>query len=206
MLHRTEQWTVRFAGLEVYRSVLHLDDDVVAELPVQRLKFQICLFGAVGIGRTVYKSAPHNDAFVRLQRICQHVGAFGMGTSEVAGTGLPFRIGFHQEAAEVGDDAVDFLNLVFPPADDFFVKRIGSAQTVESHRGCKINGEVHTQSVRAENICQCFYFLQVFGRKDFWGSVYVVQHSAVDADGSIGAGIFLISVGQCIRQFFPIPK
>ena len=50
MLHRTEQWTVRFAGLEVYRSVLYLDDDVVAELPVQRLKFQICLFGAVGIG------------------------------------------------------------------------------------------------------------------------------------------------------------
>ena len=144
MLHRTEQWTVRFAGLEIYRSVLHLDDDVVAELSIQGLKLQICLFGTVGIGRAVYKSAPHYETFVGLQCVCQHVGTFGMGTSEIARTRLSFRIGFHQKTAEVGDDAVDFLNFVFPPADNFLVKRVGSAQTVESHRGCKINGEVHT--------------------------------------------------------------
>lgn len=159
MLHHTEQWTVRFAEPEVYRSVLYLDDDVAVELFVQRLKSQICLFGAVDVGGVVYKSVSHSDAFVRLQRICQYADVSDMGTSEVTRTGLSFRIGSYQEAAEVGDDAINLLNLVFPPADNSFVKGTGSIQTVGSHGGCKVSGEMHTQSIRTENICQCFYSL-----------------------------------------------
>ena len=95
MLHTAEQRAVRFAWLEVDRAVLDLYDDVRTELSVQWLEFEIGLFGAVGIRGTVDESAPHDNTFIRLQSIGQHVGTFGMSAPEVARAGLAFGVGFH---------------------------------------------------------------------------------------------------------------
>ena len=95
MLHTAEQRAVRFAWLEVDRAVLDLYDDVRTELSVQWLEFEIGLFGAVGIRGTVDESAPHDNTFIRLQSIGQHVGTFGMSAPEVARARLAFGVSFH---------------------------------------------------------------------------------------------------------------
>ena len=77
------------------RAVLDLYDDVRTELSVQWLEFEIGLFGAVGIRGTVDESAPHDNTFIRLQGIGQHVGTFGMSAPEVARAGLAFGVSFH---------------------------------------------------------------------------------------------------------------
>ena len=130
------------------------------------MELQISLFGAVGIAGAVNEGTPHDNTFVRFHCIGQHIGTFGMGAVEVARAGLPFGIGFHEEAAEVGDEVVDFFCFVLPPGDNFFVQRVGSRKTAQLHGGSEVDGEIHTDAVWAEYICQCFYFLQIFGGKD----------------------------------------
>ena len=64
--HCTEQRMERLARLKVQRTVLHLNENVVAKRAVERFEFVVRLFDAVdGHGVAVDECAPHRDAAVR---------------------------------------------------------------------------------------------------------------------------------------------
>ena len=103
--------------LEVERTILRLQDDVVAELSVHSLKFAHSLFHTVFtfmVG-TIYKASPHDDASVWFDGIGKHVGSIGMCAVVVARTRLSFRIGFYEESAKVWDGSIYLLCLLLPP-------------------------------------------------------------------------------------------
>ena len=138
--------------------------------------------------------------------IGQHIGAFGMGASEVAWTGLSFTVCLHKETSEIRYKSVDFASFVFPPANDLFVKWVGCMQLAEYNRAGKVDGKIYPYSIRAEGVCQRLYLFQICRRKNLGRSIYIVQYSTVDTDGGIGTGIRFISAGGCAGQFFPIPE
>ena len=127
-----KQRTIGLARLEIDGSVLDLQDDIVEELPVEGLELLVGLLGTVGVVGSIDKSAPHDDAFVRLQCLRQHVCPFGMTTTIVARTRFALRVCLHQETSKVGNQSVDLVNLLFPPHDDALVQRIGSGQTTQA--------------------------------------------------------------------------
>ena len=129
-----------------------------------------------------------------------------MCTVEVARAGLSFGIGFHQEATEVGDGAIDLFGFLLPPGDDIFVQRIGCGKPAQLHGGGKVDREIYLDAIRTEYVCQSLYLFQIFSGKDFRGSIYIVQYRCIDSDGGIGTGISFISVGERAGQFFPVPK
>ena len=103
--HRAEQRMERLARLEVERAVLDLDEDVRAELSVERDELRVGALDAIGIDvRVVDEGAPHDDAAVGRERVGEDVGAVRMGAAVVLRPGLPFAVRLDDEAAEVGDE------------------------------------------------------------------------------------------------------
>ena len=124
VLHRVEQGMNRFAWLEVYRSILYLQDDIITELAVKRHEFIVSLTSTVGTIGCIDKGTPHNDSSIRLQGICQHIGSIDMSTSEVLWSGFSLTVCFHQKTAKIGDGIVDFLYFILPPFNDIRIERI----------------------------------------------------------------------------------
>ena len=71
---------------------------------------------------------------LRVPRASAIMLAFGVGAAVILRAGLAFGVGFDEEAAEVGDEGVDFVGFLFPPCGDLRVQRIGSGEFVEDHR------------------------------------------------------------------------
>ena len=134
ILQSSEERAERFPWLEVHRTVLDLDHDVVRELSVKRFEFLDCLVRPVRARRSIYEGSPHNDAAVRGESLGEHVGAVRMGAAVVLRTFLTFGIRFHEEASEIRDKGVDFIRLVFPPLPDLRIERVSCPDSVQSHR------------------------------------------------------------------------
>ena len=115
LFHTAEERAERLAALEIYRTVLDLDNDIVAELPVKMLELLHGLVRTVRAGGGVYESPPHNHSAVGTQRVGQHIGAVNVGAPEVLRTGLPLGRRLHQEASKVRYDGVNLVCLVLPP-------------------------------------------------------------------------------------------
>src|SRR4051794_4339073 len=79
MRHGTEQRVKRFARLEIERSILHLQNDVVAKLAIERHELTVRLLDAiVGNFIRVDERTPNEYATVRRKRISKHVRAVSM--------------------------------------------------------------------------------------------------------------------------------
>ena len=191
VLHRREQRTVGFARLEVHRTVLHLHDDVVHELSVERQEFIVRLLGTVIAGGSIDEGTPH-DA-VGLQRRSQHVGSFGMCAMIVTGTGLPFRVRLHQEAAEVGDEGINLTHLLLPPCLYAGIERVGSLQSAQAHRRSEVHRQIDLHSVGTEDVGEHLHLLQVVCRQHLGRSIHVVQHGSVDTHRRICPGVCLVA-------------
>ena len=68
----------------------------------------------------------------------------------VAGTGLSLAVGFHQEAAEVGYELIDFLGLGPPPACHGAVQRVGRLRLTQSHGGGKVDAQERLDAIGAQ--------------------------------------------------------
>src|ERR1700722_3755763 len=121
VLERGEERRYRFADLEVDGAVLDLDDDIGLELAVEVVEVTVAGAGAVGLEIVpvevvvVDEATIEDDAAVRLESAGYDVGSFGWGASIFGWTDAAFGVGLDDEAAEVGDGFVYFVDFASPP-------------------------------------------------------------------------------------------
>jgi hypothetical protein len=151
--HRPEERVEGLARLEVEGAVLDLHHDVVPEFPVERLELVVGLVHAVhGRHHLVDERPPHHDAAVRRDGVRDHVGPVRVGASVFLRPRLALGVGLHEEAAEVGDMAVDLIRLRMPPGDDRRVQGVGGLQAAELDRRAEPGGKVDPDAVGAEHV------------------------------------------------------
>ena len=189
LLQGGKQRAVWFAGLEIDGAVLDLDDDIVGKLAVEGHELLVSLVGAIGALGRIDEGAPHHDALVGFQHTGEHIGTVGMGAPEVLRPWLTLGVGLHQKAAEVGDQTVDLLHLLLPPADDLGIERVGSLEAAHLDGRGEVDGEVDTDAVGAQLVGDGLRLLQTLCRECLRLGIHIVEHGAVDADRGIGAGV-----------------
>ena len=121
---RPEQRRSRLAHLKIDGTVLDLDHDVVVELAVERA--EIVVGGASAIVLqiapihlvVVDEAAIEDQSAVRLQRARDHVGRVGVRSAVDRRTDAALRIGLDDEAAQIGNGAIDLVGFRLPPGDD----------------------------------------------------------------------------------------
>src|SRR5690606_4007791 len=134
LLHCTKERTKWFTGLEIYRTILHLDYYVIGKLAVEGHKLIVCLHGPVAVGGLINEGPPHDHSIVGFEHACKHIGTILMGTAEVHRTGLTFGIGLYKEAPKVGYHLVNLSSFVPPPLLYILIKWIGC---VKSSKNCR---------------------------------------------------------------------
>ena len=205
--HRAEQRVERLARLEVDRPVLHLQLHVRPERSVERHQLGVRLLGAIlGDVGLVDERAPDDDALVRRERVRQHVGAVGVRAAVVLRAGLALGVRLDQEAAEVGDQRVDLVDLRAPPGGDGRVPRIGGGDAAELDRRAPARGEKNADPPRAKHVGQRRHLAQVGRRQDLRAGVDVVQRDRVDADRRVGARVVAHARRHGVGQLVPAPQ
>ena len=205
--HRAEHRVVRLARHEVQRAVLGLDEDVVAERPVERHELHVRALDAIGIDvRVVDECTPHHDAAVRLHRVRQQVGAVGVRARVVLRSWLPLAVGLDEESAEIRNRRVDLGRLVLPPLSHRWIERIGRRPSADRAGGSEIGGEVDLYSVGAKHVGDGGRLADVLGAERPRVSVDVVEHSAVEAQRSIRARVVVQPPIDPRRQLVPVPQ
>ncbi len=196
----------RLPRLKVDGPVLHLQQDVVAELAVERLEFAVGLLRAVvGLILRVHEGAPHHDPAVRSHRVGEHIGAVRVCTVVVLRARLTFGVGFDQEAAEVGDGLVDLIRLGAPPGPYGRVEWIGCLQAADLHGRAESRAHVNANSIGPEHIRKRCRLLNVSGCQGDRAGVHAGDHGAVDADRRTRAGVVRVARIQIIGQREPVP-
>ena len=143
LLERAEERMERLARHEVDRAVLHLHEHVRLELAIELGELDVGALGTIGIDVLVVdERAPDDVAAVRRDRVGEAVRAFGMVAAVVLRSGLPFRVGLDEEAAEVRHERVDLVRLRLPPVGDRGIERIGRLQPAEPDRRGEIRREI----------------------------------------------------------------
>jgi hypothetical protein len=142
----------RLARLKVQRTVLHLNEHVVAKRAVERFEFVVRLFDAVdGHGVAVDERAPHRDAAVRCERVGQHVRTVGVRALVVLWPRLTLRVRLDQQPAKVRNDFIDLIDLRLPPLTHGGVERIGCLETTDLDWRAETRREKNANAVRTKN-------------------------------------------------------
>ena len=90
------------------------------------------------------------------KRSGKHIGTFGMSTTIITRSGLPFGISLYQKTAEIWYKPIYLIDFIFPPSAHTFVERISCRQTTHNHRRCKIHRYVSLHTIRTELIGNSF--------------------------------------------------
>ena len=191
VLHLIEDGGIGFARLKVKRSVLRLQDYVVAELPIAGKKLTDSLHNAVLslMAGTINERPPHDDTTMRTQRVGQHISPFGMRTTIVERTRLPLAVGFHKETAEIGNSFIEFVGLPFPPALHPFVERIGCGKLPKRLRRGEVHRQIDTDSIGTQHVGNGLYLIDIRACEDRRRRVYIVQHGSIDTHRGTSLGI-----------------
>ena len=158
LLQRAEKRRGRLAHLEIDGAVLDLHDHVVVELAVEVV--EVVVGGAAAIVLRVLpvhvvvvdEAAIEEQAAVRLERARQHVGGVGVGSPVGGGTDAAFRIGLQDDAAEVGNGAVQVVHPGFPPVGYLRIERVEGVQAADGLGASEIDGDRHPHAPRAESV------------------------------------------------------
>ena len=125
-----EDRSVWFAWLEIQRTILRLQYDVVSELAIQWCKLAYSLLNTILtlVCSAIYKAAPHYDTTIRLNSIGQHIGTISMRALIVERTWLSLAVGLYQKSSKVRYLLIYLLGLSLPPCLNLWVQRVGSLQ------------------------------------------------------------------------------
>ena len=147
-----EQRRHRLTYLEIDRTVLDLHQNVVVEHPIQLVKIVPGRTGAIVLQIApihvvvVDESAVKQETAMRLQRAGNQVSGVGVGSAIGRRSHAPFGIGFQYEAAKIRDGRIHFIHFLFPPYDDFRVKRIEGVQSADLLRAAEIHRDGHANA------------------------------------------------------------
>ena len=195
-----------FARLEVERAVLHLHDDIVAKLPVERDELAIGLLHAVSrFFRRIDKGAPHHDAAMGFERIGQHVRALGVAPSIVLRAGLAFGVRLHEKAAKVGDHCIDCVGFLLPPGLHGHFLRICRRKAVQLHRSGEARREIDLYAIGPQHIGEGGDLLKIVRCQGRRIGIHIGERDAVDSYRRIGAGIVLVARIDVAWQEVPVP-
>ena len=136
MRHLPEQRMEGLARLEVDWAILDLKDDVIPKFAIEWPELVIGLHRPVLARVPIDERSPEDGAAVWSQRVGDDVGALGVSPAIVLRSGLAFRIGFDDEAAEIRNEAIDFVGLRLPPCLNCGIERVGCSQSAESRWDC----------------------------------------------------------------------
>ena len=193
LLNLVEDRTVWLTGLEVQRTVLGLQNHVVAELAIQGLELRHGLLHAVFtfVVGAIDKATPHHNTLVRLQRISQHIGTIGMRALVIARARLSLAVRLHQETTEVWNELIDFLGLLLPPLSHTLVQRVSRLGIAQRHWRSEVDRQVHLDMIRAQNVGYLLHLLQIRSRQHLGRRVDVVQYRTVNTDRGVSASVLL---------------
>ena len=93
-----------------------------------------------------------------------------------------FGVGLDDEAAEVGDQLVDLIDLLLPPGGDARIDGIEGWEAADDLRAGEIDGERHAHSPRAECVCDAREFMQHRRIERVQIGVDVVDGASVETD------------------------
>ncbi len=151
----------------VNRAVLDLKQDILAECAVEGHQLIVGLFVTViGHVRVIDEGAPDDDAPVRRDRFGQHIRAVGVAATIIVRAGLAFGVGLDNEAAEIGDRAVDLSRFGTPPCLDRRVERIRRIEFADLHRGTEAGGQIGGDAVGPQDPGQGGHLRQVLRRQN----------------------------------------
>ena len=119
---------------------------------------------------------------------------------------LTFAVGLDEEAAEIGDQPVDFVRLGLPPGAHLRVERVRGLEAAKLDRRREAGGEVDADAPGPERVRQRLHFRQPRRGEDVGSGVHIVENRAVDPHRRIGACIVGIARLDPARQFLPIPQ
>ena len=186
----------RLAHLEINRPVFDLDDYVVVELAVERMKDVVGGARAIILGiapiemMVIDKGAVKNDSVMRGKSARNHIGGIGGRSAIRGGTEAAFGIRLDDEAGEIRNLAINFVH--------FFCHQSatrGSAGSKVSRPpitfGLLRSTEMDSCTPQGRNTsatrASC-------GRKSVFKDarigVHIVDRAAVDSDGSEQARVF----------------
>src|SRR6266849_4926702 len=189
-LQPAEEGRDRLARLEINRPIFDLDDYIAFEGSIERMKDVVCGSGSIILGvapiemMVIDKRPIKKESAVRSESTSEHVGCVG-GSSAVNGRpSLPFGISFDDETHEVGDLAIDLVDLALPPVRDVRVQRIKGVETVDRFRTAQVDRKRELDAPRAKHIGDAAELRQKAVVQNARIGVDVVYVAAVHANGS----------------------
>src|ERR1700751_4363130 len=182
----TKQWRHWFTNLKVNRAILDLDDYVVIEFAVKRMKDVVgssctIVFKILPIQMMVINErAIENDAAMRRQRMCYYVRGVGRCSAVAGWPGTPFRIRFHHKATKVRNRAIYLIDFALPPLTDCGIEWIKCVEPSDRLWTAQVDAEseLYTPGTKCiPNACQLGDEVIL---KAIRIRVYVVHRAAVD--------------------------
>ncbi len=195
VLQRAEQRRRGFAHLEIDGAVLDLHDHVVVELAVQLLEIVVGGARAVVLGivpihvMVVDEAAIKDETAVRLECARDNVGGVGVSAAVGGWSHAAFGIGLQNEAAEIGDGAVDFIGSRFPPRGDARVERIERIEAAHALRTAEVDREGDAHAPGTHRVGDAGDVGNQIGPEQLRVGVDVVDGAAVDAERGQQAGV-----------------
>ncbi len=128
-----------------------------------------------------------------------------MAAAIVLGTRLALGVGFDQEAAEIRNPVVDFIDLGLPPRPHAGIEGIRALQPSQLDRGAEARAQINLDAVGAKDCGQRLDLLEVGLCQNESVGVDVRQHRAVDAYRGARARIVRVAWVVIVRKGEPIP-
>src|SRR5713101_8291624 len=178
-----------FTRLEIDRSILNLDDDVVCKLAVERMKNIIGSSGAIALGivpvkmMVIDKGPVENDSGVRLKGMRDRVGCHCGRPAVGRGTCPALRVRFYDKSAEIGNLPVNLVNFLAPPFRNARIQRIKRIQASDPFGAAQIDGNRQPDAPRAKHIGDANELRKKAVFQNAWIGVDIIDGAPIDPDG-----------------------
>src|SRR5579872_6386531 len=201
-----EQRGRRLSHLEIDWAILDLNDDVIVEVAVKRMKVVVGGLGAIVLQVSpvemvvVNERAVEHDATVGLERSRNHVGSVGRSAAISGRAEASLGISFHHEAAEIRDLPVNSVDLFAPPVRDLWIERIKCVEAADGFRAAQIDRQGKLDAPWTECIGDAADLRDEVVVKNSRISIDVVHGASVDPDGSQQTSV-LAGASQVVADF-----
>src|SRR6185369_5744103 len=136
-LQSSKEWGHGFACLKIDRPVFDLDDDVVIEFSVERMKNVIGRTRAVVLGispiemMVVNKCTVKKNSSVWFQCARNTIRSIGWSASVAGRARTAFRICFHHKPTEIRNFLIDLVHFFLPPIGNAGIEWIKCIQAAD---------------------------------------------------------------------------